>query len=54
MKDLEKEFPNTKERFIKVSQKWKDLSNKEKDSYSKMATENFMKYQEELQKWFQV
>lgn len=54
MKSLEKEFPDSKERFSKVSQKWMDLSVEEKKSYSKMATEQFMKYKVELQKWFQV
>lgn len=54
MKGLEKEFPDSKERFFKVSQKWKDLSNEEKLSYSKIANEQFMEYKVELQKWFQV
>lgn len=54
MKCLEKEFPDSKERFVKVSQKWKDLSVEEKESYSKMATKQFTEYKVELKKWFQV
>lgn len=51
---LKNEFPNSKERLIKVSQIWKDLSNKDKESYREKENEKIMKYMVELQRWFQV
>lgn len=54
MEHLKKKFPNSRERFIKVSQIWKDLSNEKKEGYREMVKEKFMKYTMELQKWFQV
>lgn len=54
MKRLKTEFPNSKERFIKVSQQWKGLSNREKESYRAKLNKKILDYQIELQKWFQV
>ncbi|XP_056222903.1 nucleolar transcription factor 1-A-like isoform X1 [Seriola aureovittata] len=54
MELLQEEFPNAKERFLKVNQSWQKLSLKEKERYKKKAQENFRKYLMELQKWFKA
>lgn len=43
-----------RERFLKVSEMWTNLSKKDKEKYKQMVKEGELKYQKELQKWFQV
>lgn len=54
MEFLKEKFPNSKERLIRCSQMWRDLSNKEKEHYKEKAYEKFTQYLMELQKWFKV
>ncbi|KAM9336663.1 upstream-binding factor 1-like protein 1 [Symphorus nematophorus] len=54
MEILKEEFPNSNKRFTKVSQMWKDLSDREKRQYREKVKENFSKYMMELQKWFKT
>lgn len=42
------------ERFLKVSEMWTSLSKKDKMKYKEKVKEGQLKYQKELQKWFQV
>lgn len=54
MKRLKKNIPDTKIRFAKINQKWKQLSFVQKEEYKKKQEENIAKYSLELQHWFQV
>lgn len=54
MEFLKEKFPNSKERLIRCSQMWRDLSNKEKEHYKEKAYEKFTQYLMELQKWFKT
>ncbi|GAA6214246.1 nucleolar transcription factor 1-B-like [Lates japonicus] len=54
MELLKEEFPNSKERFLKVCQSWQGLSIREKERYREKAHERLRKYSTELQKWFKT
>lgn len=54
MKRLKKNIPDTKVRFAKINQNWKQLSSVQKEEYEKKQEENIAKYSLELQQWFQV
>ncbi|XP_040922409.1 nucleolar transcription factor 1-like isoform X2 [Toxotes jaculatrix] len=54
MEILKEEFPDAKERFIKVNERWQNLSTKEKECYKGKVQESFRKYSMELQKWFKT
>lgn len=53
MNRLKEEIPHLRERFLKVSEMWTNLSKKDKEKYKQMVKEGELKYQKELQKWFQ-
>ncbi|XP_056901602.1 nucleolar transcription factor 1-like isoform X2 [Takifugu flavidus] len=53
MKRLKKNIPDTKIRFAKINQNWKQLSSVQKEAYEKKQEENIAKYSLELQQWFQ-
>lgn len=54
MKRLKKNIPDTKVRFAKINQKWKQLSFMQKEEYRRKLEETIAKYSLELQQWFQV
>ncbi|XP_070846727.1 nucleolar transcription factor 1-A-like [Chaetodon trifascialis] len=54
MKLLKEKYPNSRERLVKVSQKWQGLSKKEKECYKEKAKNPIIKYTVELQKWFKA
>ncbi|XP_022599008.1 nucleolar transcription factor 1-B-like [Seriola dumerili] len=54
MELLQEEFPNAKERFLKVNQSWQKLSIKEKEQYKEKVQVNFRKYLMELEKWYKT
>lgn len=54
MQLLKEKLPNSKERFVKSCQMWKDLSQEEKERYKDKVKKNIEKYAKDLRKWFQV
>lgn len=54
MNRLKEEIPHLQERFLKVSEMWTNLPKQDKEKYKEMVKEGELKYQKELQKWFQV
>lgn len=54
MNQLRKEIPGVQERFSKVCQMWADLSISQRNNYTEMCNAGKLKYQNELQHWFEV
>lgn len=54
MELMREELPNARERFRKVNQMWKELSNEEKFQYKEKVNKKLKKYSKKLQKWLKV
>ncbi|XP_030257138.1 nucleolar transcription factor 1-like isoform X2 [Sparus aurata] len=54
MELMREELPNARERFRKVNQMWKELSNEEKFQYKEKVNKKLKKYSKKLQKWLKT
>ncbi|XP_073345840.1 nucleolar transcription factor 1-like isoform X2 [Pagrus major] len=54
MQLMREKFPNARERFRRVNQMWKELSNQEKLRYKDKVNEKLIKYTKKLQKWLKT
>ncbi|XP_028332361.1 nucleolar transcription factor 1-like [Gouania willdenowi] len=52
MQRLKNDIGNSRERFVKANQMWRELPQKEKQSYSVKASVGMNNYRSELQAWF--